>query len=380
MMLSEVAKGRAQIEDMWSYAQSAVKTLQDDEENTPQNLLLTFKMNLARLDLYFNNNAAAACNEFERLLTEIANPSDAGVAETYAALKRNLAEGLFEFEAYGQAKDVKAARRHLDEGIEAAKHFGLHALASECAYSLAKLEESAGSPDIAISALDRCAELAIEAKHPLVHRIARLRQYRVRVQYQGHAFDDAAFRGLIRPLDAMIDHAWAARYSAQSRIWAARQTYETGEYDLPSGYLREVISIAQDVPGLSTAADLPMLITANAGLRAIAEKTGSGFDWEGFAARSHVAEWLAAKKINPEQLWRRVFRMGSASLGGGRVASWWQWWQWWRRRWRRWRWRWRRPQGYGFHFSAFQVPHRTDQQPQQHARRRSCTRLRSSRL
>ncbi|WP_192355970.1 CHAT domain-containing protein [Mesorhizobium mediterraneum] len=303
MMLSEVSKGRGRIESMWSYAHSAVKALRDDAENIDQNLLATFEMNLARLDLYFNKNAAAACREFERLLTQIGYPADAGAAETYAALKRNLAEGLFEFEAFGQVKDVKAARRHLYEGIDAAKHFELLALASECAYSLAKLEESVGTPNVAISELDRCAELAIEAKHPLVHRIARLRQYRVRVQYQGHTFDDAAFRSLIRPLDAMIDHAWAARYTAQSRNWAAKRGYEMGEYDLAAGYLHDVVSIAREIPGLSTAADLLTLVTAYSGLRAMAHKRGSAFDWDGFATRPDVAEWLAVRKINPERLW-----------------------------------------------------------------------------
>lgn len=307
MMLSEVFKGRTQIEGMWSYAHSAVKALQDDREKASPNLLTAFEMNLARLDLYFNKNAPAACKEFARLLAEIGDPSDSGAAETYVALKRNLAEGLFEFEEFGQAKDTKAARRHLGDAIDVAKQFGLHALASECAYSLAKLEESADTSDIAISALDRCAELAINAKHPLVHRIARLRQYRVRVQHQDHDFDDAAFRGLLRPLDAMTDHAWAARYTAQSRIWAARKVYETSEYDLAAGYLDDVVSMAQDLAGLSTVADLSTLIAAKAGLRAVAEKMGIAFDWEGFAAQSDVAEWLSARMLNPEEIWAEGF-------------------------------------------------------------------------
>lgn len=302
-MQSEVSKGRMQTEDMWSHARSAVKELKDNEGKVSPNLLATFEMNLARLDLYFNKNATGACKEFERLLAQIGDPADVGNAETYAALKRNLAEGLFEFEAFGQAKDVNAARRHLREGIDAAKFFELYALASECTYSLAKLEESAGKPDIAVSELDRCAELAIKANHPLAHRIARLRQYRVRVQYQDHPFDDAAFLGIIRPLDTMIDHAWAARYAAQSRIWAARQAYQKGEYNVAAVYLRDVVSITLEVAALSTTADLPTVITAHAGLRAIAEKTNLAFDWNGFAARSEVSDWLAANKNNPDQIW-----------------------------------------------------------------------------
>lgn len=303
MMLSEIAKGQANIAEMWSRARSAVDALRDDRENAPVYLLQAYEMNLARLDLYFNRNARAACEEFKRLLAQIGDPTDAGTAETCVALKRNLAEGLFEFEACGQPRDVDAAGQHLREAIAVAKDFALLALAAECTYSLAKLEESSGTPDVAISTLDKCAQLATDAKFPLAFRIARLRQYRIRVQYQGHGFDHAAFRGLIRPLDAMIAHAWAARYSAQSRNWAARRSYETGDYENGAKYLTEVLSIAGEVPGLSTVADLFTLITAHSGLKAIAGKTGTGSAWDEFAARSDVAAQLGGDSRTPEQLW-----------------------------------------------------------------------------
>lgn len=302
MLRSEIAKARADVPTMWARLEDAIAILKR-EPAIHASLLAAYEMNYARLLLYFRHDAVQACKKFQELLAGLGEPDDLAKAETYAALKRNLAEGLFEFEDAGQPKNFEAARHHLAEAVAVAQQWSLLALASECLYSLAKLEESEGRPDVAINELNRCIASAKEAHYPLSHRIAQLRRYRVSVTHQGSGYDETAFRSLLRPLDALTDHAWAARYSAQSRMWAGTLLYRRGEYEPALQYLRDVVKMTNELPALSTKADLATLISANVGLRIVADKAGQPFSWSEFAERADVRELLATIGESAEKHW-----------------------------------------------------------------------------
>ncbi len=303
-MRSEIAKGESRIDDMREHARQAVAVLEQDENDTDPLLVAGYEMNLARIALYFDHDARAAHEKFQDIIGTVNPGSGPRHAEIVATCLRNNAECLFEFRPFMATVDRQKARTQLEQGIAISTENGLNPLAADCTYSLAKLEEREGRIEPAASALYRCMTLARESNYPLAYHIAAMRKFRLLVEHQEVSFGAAQFRELVSPLDGMLSHAWCARYTAQSRLWAAKRWYNLGQYGDADGALKDVVRIVSDkqLP-LTAESDLRTLICAQAGIHMIAGKTGATTDWAMFSAEPRVAKWLVREGASPGRIW-----------------------------------------------------------------------------
>jgi hypothetical protein len=313
MLLSEAFKALADKERMWGHARAAAKLLDEQIDEDPDLLPLwtAARGNLARLHLYFEHNASAAESEMRQVAERLqafvdSAPSDRVARRDLAATRRNLAECLFEFMPFAAQPDQKEeARLLLENAIAEAKAAAALDVAAEAAYSLAKLHEVEGRLGPALESLGACAELARQGQYGLLFRLAELRKFWVGVRRKGEAFDAGRFRSLQLPLESFVDHAWAARYAFQSRIWAAR-CLEADNHIAAAFELLETLSLEYDRgPRLSAASDLEKRVITAAGQHVMAGRLNRPSGWLAFAATPPIAAWLQARGgIAPETIWR----------------------------------------------------------------------------
>ena len=237
-LLSEIAKAEGTPEAqqrMWRYAQDALRRIQDAAAQSALDPRLracarNMKANIARLDLYFNHDAATARATFTAILEELNREDEATVATSLVATLRNLAECLFEFEPFRSAATARVeARQYLGRAGDIARRYGLESLGAEAAYSTAKLDEVESDWAAAHDHLTRTIDLARSAGHAVCQRIAEMRLFRLSVQHENAPFDHALFTVRLRKLEFLESHVWAKRYAAQVRVWAARELERAGD-------------------------------------------------------------------------------------------------------------------------------------------------------
>jgi hypothetical protein len=314
-LLSEISKGQVlpgSIETMWLCARRALEICEgvpvdDPCHNAAVAVAREYRLNLARLELYFKRDALEAKNAFERLIEEWATQEGDNVAWALAAARRNLGECLFEFEPFAsKSENWDLAAEYLEDAFTGAQGARLPALAAEVKYSQSKLVER-NDPASAIQVLDICIQLAMEAKHFVLYRIAMLRQYWVRVRRLGKGFDLAEFRAVHSPTEYTSWHAWAARVAAQSRLWAARKLQE--RHDERAAI--ELLTLNQDdVPTRAErggSSDRRMLAQTYAGLAVMSSAADREAVWSAFLQIPWVAQSGEKDAFGtPEAVWASV--------------------------------------------------------------------------
>ena len=98
-----------------------------------------------------------------------------------------------------------------------------------CFYSAAKLDEQQGDWPVARNHLAASAVSARIAGHAVCLRIAEMREFWLGVRHEGAEFEYGLFAARARQLEFLESHAWARRYAAQSRLWAARELERSGD-------------------------------------------------------------------------------------------------------------------------------------------------------
>jgi hypothetical protein len=317
-LLSEVAKAGGTTrsrERMWQHARTALRRLEEavamnTEDRRLRARIREMRGNLARLELYFNHNALAAENIFTGILYELNGQDETHVAPSLVATLRNLAECLFEFEPFRSPENRTEARRHLVRAAEVAQRNHLGALGAEALYSTAKLDEVESDWAAARDHLVATAERARSAGHAVCLRIAEMRMFWLGVRHEHEPFDYAIFSVRLRRLEFLESHAWARRYAAQSRLWAAHELDRAGDQLGMRSLLQRTIESFEPLRTLSSNADRRSVALSHAGL-ATSEAAATGGvardqeSWQRFNALDWVLDWIEQYRVNdPSEYWR----------------------------------------------------------------------------
>jgi hypothetical protein len=318
-LLSEVAKagGTARSQErMWRHARAALQRLEAAIAANPANRRLysrtrEMRANVARLELYFNHDAEAARALFAAILQELNGEPESEVAPALVATLRNLAECLFEFEPFRSAPGSRTdARAHLVRAAQVAQRHDLAALGAEALYSAAKLDESESDWAAARDHLTACADRARAAGHSVCLRIAEMRSFWLGVRHEGVAFDYVLFAVRLRKLEFLESHAWARRYAAQSRLWAAHELDRTGDQDGMRRLLQRNIESFEPLRTLTSNADRRSVALSHAGLASseAAATSGAARDqesWKRFNALDWAPGWIERHGASdPSEYWQ----------------------------------------------------------------------------
>lgn len=318
-MLSEIAKAggtAASRERMWKHARGSLRRLEEAIETNPGNRRFLsrrreMRANLARLELYFNHDAVTARSIFDGILKELEGEPENEVAELLVATLRNLAECLFEFEPFRSSSENRAeARRHLIRAAEIARGHKFEALWAEVLYSTAKLDEVESDPAAARDHLAETVRHARAAGHVVCQRIAEMREFWFGVRHDGERFDHALFTARLRKLEFLQSHAWARRYAAQSRLWAAHALDRSGDRAGVRALLERNIATFEPLRTLSSNADRRFVALGHAGLASIEEAAGGGAaqeqkSWTQFKALDWAPAWIEERSAaDPLKYWR----------------------------------------------------------------------------
>jgi tetratricopeptide (TPR) repeat protein len=318
-LLSEIAKAggtsKSQ-EQMWRYARGALNRLEEAIEASPADRRLYRRLremrgNLARLELYFNHDAATARDILASILDELNLESEGEVAALLVATLRNLAECLFEFAPFRSSPENRSeARRHLIRAVQLAQRNELVALGAEALYSAAKLDESEGDWAAARDHLSETINRARSVGHVVCLRIAEMRVFWLSVRREGADFDHALFTARLRKLELLESHAWARRYAAQSRVWAAHELDRMGDQDGMRSLLVRNIASFEPLRAVSSNADRQLIALTLAGLASTEAtsgdaETGDRESWKRFNALNWAAAWVERHGIgDPSKIWR----------------------------------------------------------------------------
>jgi hypothetical protein len=319
-LLSEVAKAGGTTksqERMWKLARRALTRLEEAIAAKPNDTSLSAKYrdmraNLARLELYFNGDAEAARVILAAIVNELNGQPEAEVAGSIVATLRNLAECLFEFEPFRWSTEQrKEARSHLVRAALVAQRYELMALHAEAMYSAAKLDEGDKDWAAARDHLAATIESARSSGHAVCLRIAEMRVFWLNVHHEDGAFDFALFTARLRKLEVLESHAWAKRYAAQSRLWAARELDRSEDQAGMRVLLdRNIISFGP-LQHLASNSDRRFIALSYAGLAfsEAATAQGEGIDqesWKVFMALDWAPKWVKDNNTDkPSEYWRR---------------------------------------------------------------------------
>jgi hypothetical protein len=318
-ILSEIAKGggtAASEAKMWRFVRSAERRLQEALEANPadrrlQQFLRDVRGNIARLELYFHHDAVMARTIFEGILDELNGEPEEDVVESLVAIKRNVAECLFEFEPFRSSEDkLVEARSHLVRAAGLARKHQLLALKAEALYSTAKLDECERDWQGARAHLEEAAESSRAAGHFVCLRIAEMRTFWLGVRHQGLAFDHALFVTRLRKLEFLQSHAWARRYAAQSRLWAAHLLDAAGDLSGVRVLLARNIAAFEPLTALSSNADRRLVALSQAGLAKCEAAASDGEarlaeGWTRFKMLGWAADWIMRQGAdNPAEYWQ----------------------------------------------------------------------------
>jgi hypothetical protein len=319
-LLSEIAKAggtAASQAQMWRHARGALRRLEEamaaaspsDHRLYPR--LRNMRGNVARLELYFNHDAAAAREILERIVNELNGEPEVAVAASLVATLRNLAECLFEFEPFRSSPENRAqARGHLLRAAQLAQHHGLVALGAEALYSAAKLDESERDWAAARDHLAATIERARLAGHAVCLRIAEMRTFWLGVRHEDAVFDHALFAARLRKLEFLESHVWARRYAAQSRLWAAHELDRTGDHaGIRNLLMRNIVSF-EPLRVLSSNSDRRLVALSHAGLASTeavprADAARDQESWTRFKALDWASAWIESHDaVDPFAYWR----------------------------------------------------------------------------
>ena len=300
---------------MWLYARRALQQLEDAIKAEPTNPRLPARIremraNLARLELYFNHKAPAARDIFVGILDELNKQDERDVAPALVATLRNLAECLFEFDPLRARQESRAeARRHLTRAGEIAHRFELGSLGAEALYSPAKLDETEGEWPAARDHLEQTIGRARSVGHVVCQRIAEMRVFWLGVCHQSVAFDYSLFAARLRKLEFLESHAWARRYAAQSRLWAAHVFDRAGDLAGMKDLLRRNIAAFEPIEVMSSSADRRFVALAFAGLANTEAAGGANAanveSWTKFKALAWAPEWIEQHgATDPSRYWQ----------------------------------------------------------------------------
>jgi len=227
------------------------------------------------------------------------------------ATLRNLAECLFEFEPFRSLPESPTeARRHLTRAAQVAQRHALGALGAEALYSAAKLDESEGDWAAARDHLAATVERARLAGHPVCLCIAEMRRFWLGVRHEGAGYDHALFMARSRKLEFLESHAWARRYAAQSRLWAALELERAGDQAGMRSLLGRNIASFEPLRALSSNADRRLVALSHAGLATseAASRGGKARDqesWTRFRALDWATGWIEQRGAgDPSEYWR----------------------------------------------------------------------------
>lgn len=318
-LLSEIAKagGTARSQErMWRHARASLRGLEEAIAANPADRRLyprvrEMRGNLARLELYFNQDAATARRILASILDELNGEPEAEVAASLVATLRNLAECLFEFQPFRLLPANRAeARRHLVRAGEVAQRHALDALGAEVLYSAAKLDESEGDWSSARDHLTAAVERARLAGHAVCLRIAEMRAFWLGVRHEGAVFDHALFTARLRKLEFLESHAWVRRYAAQSRLLAAHELDLAGDQAGMGRLLARNIASFEPLCALSSNSDRRLAALSHAGL-AYSEAAASGGEardqesWTRFRLLNWAPAWIEIHVAgDPSEYWR----------------------------------------------------------------------------
>jgi hypothetical protein len=176
--------------------------------------------------------------------------------------------------------------------LDIAAGHGLTYAGAEIAYSQAKLAEAQSHIDNALIRLDACKNFALKGAHSVCYRIADMRRYWLNVRRNGEPFDDSAFRARQSPLDYLAWHAWAARYAAQSRLWAAYRLDKEGDAARAKELLRRNLEAFEGRPDLAASSDRRFVALSRAGLAVVEHGEAGAHAWLDFLKLKWSGEWL----------------------------------------------------------------------------------------
>lgn len=297
----EKARGTTSAErKMWEHARRSAEIARAAADKDPQNARLRaslrrYDANLARLALYFNHDAAEARDIYLRVEEECKKEDPVDTRLLVATL-RNLAECLFEFDPFrGAPANRVEARGHLERAERLARD-ELGMMRCEVLYSMAKLDELEGDWAAAEEHLAATVSQARSAGHVVCERIAAMRLFRLSVTSARETFNFVTFSGKVRRLEYSSSHAWAFRYAAQSRVWAAYHLEALNDERRMEDLLERNVGFAAWNQDRRAGSDRQNLALSFAGL-ASAEAKSTGRPaaetnaWQRFLALSWAATW-----------------------------------------------------------------------------------------
>jgi hypothetical protein len=317
-LLSEIFKAKGTVasrERMWKHSRDALRCAEEGRERNPTDrrfilAIRELRQNTARLELYFNHAAESARSIFASILDELADEPEVEIAALRVATLRNLAECLFEFAPFSSQPGARHdARSHLLRAIEVAQKHELDALAAEVLYTTAKLDEVELDWAAARDHLSQAVEKGRSANHAVCLRIAEMRLYWLGVRHEGQVHDQALFLARLRRLEFLEAHAWARRYAAQSRIWAARQLEQGHRGAEMQSVLERNIAAFDQSGRISSDADLRLVALSYAGLASYEIAAGGGTTqhqdgWRQFKAAAADRGWRDAGTDDPSAYWK----------------------------------------------------------------------------
>lgn len=302
---------------MWNEARSALALASSVPPVSPDaaraaEVAREARLQIARLQLYFNHNALTARVIFEQIIAESLDAAQTNptVARVLIAAQRNLGECLFEFAPFAdQPLLQQLARDTLLQALGRARALGELQLAADVAYSLAKLDETQRDYGAALRQLELCAALALESKYYLALRLAELRQFWIGVQRLERPFEWLSFRARQNPIDYLSWHAWARRYGAQSRLWAAARLAPAERTPEAVQLLQDNLATLGERYDMESNSDRNTLTRTYAGLAVLQSDSPH---WTHFLQLPWAEDWLQtlATPTHPEptpaSLWQGV--------------------------------------------------------------------------
>jgi hypothetical protein len=93
-----------------------------------------------------------------------------------------------------------------------------------------------------------------------------MRLFWLAVRHEGSPYDHALFTARLRKLEFLESHAWAKRYAAQARVWAAQELDRAGDPVGMRALLMRNITSFEPLERLSSNADRRFVALSYAGL------------------------------------------------------------------------------------------------------------------
>jgi hypothetical protein len=299
---SEIAKAEGTPEGeerMWAEAARAEELLRGVLEVDPGNveaiaLLRNVLANRARLELYFHHNAEAAANLYRQLNPELASEDSQEAQLLRVVCLRNLAECLFEFSPFREQVESRLeARALLVAGEALAIQNGQNHVLCELLYSAAKLDEVLEDWHAAQDHLTRAANAATTAENWVCKAIAEMRLLMLRADHFDQPFDIGLFELRLQRLAFADSHAWARRFAALSRLWAARRLALSGNRDRARTLVQTNIASIRAPATLQAGGDRRVLAESYAGLDFLTPQEVADRPWSIFKAIPWAEDWLA---------------------------------------------------------------------------------------